>query len=334
VRGPRDQIGLARVSSDGGAMDVLVTGISGFVGQHLARALVTGGHRVTGLVRPGGSETIPGDVVVIEADVTDPDAVRSAFAVAQPDAVIHLAGASSVGASFAEPRATWEVNLGGTLAVLEGSRALAISPRTLVITSGEIYGRVAPSALPVTEATPLSPLSPYGASKAAADLAAEQYHLGYGLPVIRVRPFNHIGPGQDARFVVPNIARQIAQAERAGRDHADIQVGSLTTRRDFTDVRDVVRAYTALLATGAPGAPYLVCSGRSIAIGELIDRIVRLTPVDVRLVTSSALERIGEQPDLYGDAHRLRAETGWRPEIDLDQTLADTLDWWRARVAD
>ncbi len=316
------------------AMDVLVTGISGFVGHHLAQALAADGHRVAGLVRPDAAESIPDGVTVREADITDADAVRSVFAAAQPDAVIHLAGAASVGASFADPVATWAVNLGGTLSVLEAARALAEPPRLLVITSGEIYGQVARSALPVTEATLLSPISPYGASKAAADLAAGQYHLGYGLPVLRVRAFNHIGPGQDARFVLPNVARQIAQAEHEQLDHVDIQIGNLTTRRDFTDVRDVVRAYSALLGAGTPGAPYLVCSGRSLAIQDLIERLVQMTRVDVRLVRSSTLVRGGEQPDLYGDAHRLTAETGWQPEIGLDQTLVDTLDWWRARVAE
>jgi GDP-4-dehydro-6-deoxy-D-mannose reductase len=312
--------------------DVLVTGASGFVGQHLVKLLVASGYRVTGLVRPGTSNPLPQGIEVRWADITDPDAVSAALQAARPDAVVHLAGASSVGSSFSAPRATWEANLGGTLSVLEGVRLLQAAPRMLVISSGEIYGRVDLADLPVTEASPLCPLSPYGASKAAADLAAGQYHLGYGLPIIRVRPFNHIGPGQDARFVLPSVARQIAQAEQDGLHRIDITVGNLATRRDFTDVRDVVRAYASLLAVGTPGAPYLVCSGRSLAVRELVERMVRMTDVQVRLRTNDALVRSGEQVDLYGDARRITEETGWTPTIDLDQTLADTLDWWRARL--
>ncbi len=310
-----------------------MTGITGFVGHHLAAALLADGHQVTGIVRPSAPGPVPGGIVVREADISDMDAVAQVVHADRPEAIIHLAGAASVGASFGDPRGTWDVNLGGAIAVLEAVRTAAAAPRTLMITSGEIYGLVPPDALPVDETTPLCPVSPYGASKAAADLAAAQYHRGYGLPVVRVRPLNHIGPGQDARFVLPSVARQIARAEHEGRDRMEITVGNLSTRRDFTDVRDVVRAYARLLVSGQPDAPYLVCTGRSIAIAELIDRLVAAARLDVRIVVDPLLVRAGEQPDLYGDSRRLRTETGWNPVIDIEQTIADTLDWWRVRVA-
>jgi len=329
------ELGLARrfVISKLPGVHVLVTGVTGFVGHHLAAVLLADGHRVTGIIRPSAPGRVPDGIAVRDAEITDVDAVARVVHAERPDAIIHLAGASSVGASFRDPRGTWDVNLGGSLAVLEAVRTAADAPRTLIITSGEIYGLVPTDALPVDEATPLCPVSPYGASKAAADIAAAQYQRGYRLPIVRVRPLNHIGPGQDARFVLPNLARQIAQAEHEGRDRMEIKIGNLATRRDFTDVRDVVRAYARLLVAGHPGAPYLVCSGRSLAIAELVECMAAAARLDVRIVVDPGLVRAGEQSDLYGDARRLRAETGWNPAIDIEQTVADTLDWWRVRVA-
>jgi GDP-4-dehydro-6-deoxy-D-mannose reductase len=309
-------------------MRVLVTGATGFVGHHLCALLRAGGHEVVGLVRPGGREPVPEGVATVTADITDAEDVHTAVCDVHPDWVAHLAGASSVGASFGAPVATWDVNLGGTLAVLEAARALRPTPRVLVVTSGEIYGRVPLAALPVDEDTPLRPLSPYGASKAAADLAALQYHLGYGVPAVRVRAFNHVGPGQDPRFVIPNVARQLAQAELAGHREVTIRVGNVETRRDFTDVRDMVAAYVLLLERGDPGAPYLACSGRSVPVRELVERLAELSPLAVTVESDPGLVRSGEQPDLYGRADRLRA-LGWEPATPLDVTLADALDFWR-----
>lgn len=315
------------------AVRVLVTGVSGFVGHHLARRLRDDGHEVHGLVRPGSPETPPEGVTLHDADVRDRAAVAGMVRDVGAEGIVHLAGASSVGQSFGDPLGTWDVNLGGTLAVLEAVRGQVTPARCLVVTSGEIHGRVPVADLPVREDTPLHPLSPYGASKAAADLAAAQYRSAYGLPVVRVRAFNHVGPGQDPRFVIPNVARQLAIAERSGRGSVEVHVGNVETRRDFTDVRDMVRAYALLLERGDPDAAYLACSGRSVAVRELVETLAGLCRIDARIVSDPALVRSGEQPDLYGSPRRLEAELGWTPEIPLRTTLSDTLDWWRDRAA-
>lgn len=313
-------------------MRVLITGVTGFAGRHLAATLRAGGHEAHGIVRPGRESAAPELDATHAAVLTDPDAVAEALRASRPDRVVHLAGASSVGRSFGEPVPTWTANLGGTLGVLEALRQAAPRTPALVVTSGEIYGRVAPAELPVGPETPLRPLSPYGASKAAADLAAAQYRDGYGLPVVRVRAFNHIGPGQDARFVLPNVARQIAQAEHEGRESIEVRVGNIDTRRDFTDVRDIVRAYVLLAERGDPEATYLACSGHSLPVRRLVEGLTPLARIAVSIASDPELRRAGEQPDLYGSPERLHADTGWRPEIPMETTLRDTLEWWRHRV--
>lgn len=315
-------------------MRVLITGITGFAGGHLAARCTALGHDVHGLVRPGREGAVPAGAAAHAADLFDPGSVAAAIERVAPDRVVHLAGHSSVGRSFAEPRATWDANLGGTLSLLEALRLGAPALRTVVVTSGEIYGRVPSAALPVDADTPLRPLSPYGASKGAADLACAQYRAGYGLPVVRVRAFNHIGPGQDGRFVLPNVSRQIARAEREGADGVEVRVGNVDTRRDFTDVRDMVRAYLLLADAGDPDVAYLACSGRSTAVRELVDALAAQSRVAVRVRSDAGLRREGEQPDLYGSPRRLREDVGWTPEIPLTTTLTDTLDWWRDRVAE
>jgi GDP-4-dehydro-6-deoxy-D-mannose reductase len=299
---------------------LLITGATGFAGRHLTSCAAALGHEAHGLDR--------------EVDVRDGPALAGALHEVAPDAVVHLAGVSSVGGSFADPLGTWDVNLGGTLALLEALRAGAPEARALIVSSGEIYGRVAPDDLPVGPETPLRPLSPYGASKAAADLAAAQYRASYGLPALRVRAFNHIGPGQDARFVLPSVARQIAQAEHEGRERVEVRVGNLDSRRDFTDVRDMVRAYLLVLERGDPDAVYLACSGASRPVRELVEGLAPMARIRVTFASTEGLRRPDEQPDLYGSPARLRDDTGWTPEIPIETTLADTLDWWRDRVVD
>ena len=312
-------------------MRVLATGLTGFVGNHLAPRLVAAGHDVVTVTRTDVAETPPARTRGEAVDVWDRVGLQRLIRDHRPEAVIHLAGASSVGQSYAEPELTWKVNLWGTLALFEALRLESTLVPCLAVTSAEIHGNVSASALPVGPDTPIDPLSPYGASKAAADLLATQYRVAYGLPVIRVRAFNHIGPGQDARFVVPSVARQIAQAEAAGRDEVVLTLGNIDTKRDFTDVRDIVRAYELLLEHGDASRAYVACSGRSLAIRELVDGLASLAKIRVRVTSDASLRRAGEAPDLYGDATRLHEDTGWTPTIPLATTLADVMQWWRER---
>jgi GDP-4-dehydro-6-deoxy-D-mannose reductase len=273
-----------------------------------------------------------GDDVVVtgeEVDVTDADAVRKSLADVAPEAVYHLAGWAHVGSSWEEPAATFQVNAGGTVHVLDAARRLASPPRVLVVSSAEVYGTVRPDQLPLTEDTPVSPVSPYAASKVAAEVAARQAVLGYGLPVVVARPFNHIGPGQSPTFVVSALARRIVEAERSGA--TVLEMGNPTPRRDLTDVRDVVRAYRMLIERGEPGQTYNVCTGEDVVIGDLARRLIELSGVDLELKTGTVELRPIDVPVLRGDGARLTAATGWRPEIPLDRTLADVLDYWRSQ---
>ncbi len=299
-------------------MKALVTGARGFVGRHLVALLEDHGDEVVGVDRVDGP------------DLLDGEGWRELVAGVDPDAVYHLGGWSDVGASWDHPRAAFDVNAVGTLNVVQACRDHRA--RVLVVSSADVYGKVTLTELPLTEDAPLRPITPYAASKAAADFLALQAWLGYGVEVLRVRAFNHLGPGQTNRFVAPALAERIARNELDGTE--EVPVGNLTPRRDFTDVRDVVRAYRLLVEHGEPGEAYNVCRGEDLAISELAERLVSQASRPMRLEADPALQRLVETPVLRGDATRLHKVTGWTPEIPLDQTLADILDEWRGRVAD
>ena len=296
-------------------MRVFVTGGSGFVGTWLRRHLVEQG------------DVVADDMV----DITLAGPLRLALQAARPDAVYHLAGQANVGESWKDPAATFAVNANGTLNLLEAARSLPTVPRVLVVCSAEVYGSVRPHDLPLTEDAPLRPTSPYAVSKVAAEFLAMQAHLGFGTPTIRVRAFNHIGPGQNDGFVVSALAKRIAEAERDHLRH--IVVGNLSTRRDFTDVRDVVRAYRLIIERGEDGAVYNVCSGVDQSIEEMAHRLLRLSSADLELVVDPDEQRKVDVPILMGDAQALRVATGWLPQYDLDTTLREVLEFWRAKVA-
>lgn len=292
-------------------MRAFVTGGHGFVGTWLLRHLSEAGDEV---VAPHATEM----------DVLDGAGVAKAVEAAQPDVVYHLAGFAHVGQSWERPDEVFSVNAVGTLHVLEAARQCAAPPRVVVVSSAEVYGKVAPSDLPLTEASPIRPVSPYAASKAAAEVLAVQSFLGRGVAAVVARPFNHAGPGQSPDFVVAAFARRIVAARAEGA--SSLVVGNLSSRRDITDVRDVVRAYRLLALRGEPGEAYNICSGADVAIEDLVRRMCELAGVPgLALDVDPALLRPADVPVLRGDPSKLAAASGWRPEVSLDQTLADTL---------
>ncbi|HSJ95284.1 MAG TPA: GDP-mannose 4,6-dehydratase [Gaiellaceae bacterium] len=290
---------------------VLVTGAGGFVGRHLLAEL--GGRAVAG-----------------RADVTDGDALAAELREVAPAAVCHLAAATSVAESWRRGAETWRVNVLGTVALLDAVCAEAPEARTLVVSTGEVYGPTPDG--PAGEDTPVAPLSPYAASKAAAELAATRAARAEKLDVVVARPFQHAGPGQDERFAIGSWTARIARLERAG--GGELEVGDLTVRRDLTDVRDVTRAYRLLLDPATPAGTYNVCSGRTVELATVLDTLVRLAREPVEVRDNPALRRPVDVPVLAGDPARLEAATGWRAEIPLEQTLADALDEARRRAAE
>ena len=299
-------------------MRALVTGAGGFVGVHLVRHLEEQGDDVLQLER-----TVDG------IDVVDADALTGAVVAAKPEVVYHLAGAADVGGSWTASRETFLANALGTLNLLEASRE-AGADRVLAVTSADVYGRVSQDELPIGEHQPLRPVSPYAASKVAADALAQQAWLGHRLPVVRVRAFNHLGPGQSDRFLAPSLAARIARNERDGGD--EVPIGNLTPRRDVTDVRDVVRAYRLLMTSGEPGAVYNVCRGSAVSVRQIAEDLLGMARRPMRLVPDPALQRPVDIPVLVGDNGALRAATGWEPTIPLERTLTDVLEDWRARL--
>jgi len=289
---------------------IAVTGAKGFVGGHL-------------LARLGGR------AVPLEVDVTDADALAEAVAAAPPESVIHLAAASSVAASWADAGEPWRVNALGTVHILDAVRSHAPGARVLVVSTGDVYGQA--DQIPTLESAPFRPMSPYAASKAAAELAAEQFARA-GLDVVVARAFQHEGPGRDERFAIGSWAAQIARAEEAGR--GTVLVGDLTPKRDITDVRDVTGAYEALLDASVPAGTYNVASGRAVAMRELLDILVSLARCPIDVEEDPSRFRTSEVTELSGDPSKLRAATGWAPTIPLEQTLAETLDAARAAVAE
>jgi GDP-4-dehydro-6-deoxy-D-mannose reductase len=286
-------------------MRALVTGGSGFVGSWLRPHLEEMGDDV---VSPGEG-----------LDVTDRVSVERALTEACPHAVYHLAGLAHVGDSWEQPDAFFETNALGTLHVLDAARHCRPVPRLLLVSSAEVYGAVQPDELPVSEDAPMRPVSPYAASKAAAEMVGLQAHLGWGLPVIRVRPFNHLGPGQSPTFAVPALAGRILEALRKGT--GVLRTGNLSARRDFTDVRDVVRAYRLLVEHGEPGAVYNVCSGKDVSIESVVDALMAIAGSGLRVEVDPDLTRPVDVPVLRGDPSRLETATGWAPAVPLEQSL-------------
>ena len=315
----------------------LVTGIAGFAGSYLAEHLVSRGDvEVFGVVRPGTDcrnlERVRGQVRLLEGDLLEAGFVRSAVREVRPSLVFHLAGQASILASWRNARDTFENNIIGQLLLLEALAEHRRDARVLVVGSRDEYGIVLPGELPIVEDQSFRPNSPYAVSKIAQDMLGYQYFLTHGLPVIRVRPFNHIGPRQNDEFVASTFAKQIAEAELGLREPV-IRVGNLEPRRDFTDVRDMVRAYWLALTQGVPGEAYNIGSGRAVSIAEMLDILVDGSRVRLQIVQEQARLRRADVAEIVCDATKFRRETGWEPVIPLETTLHDVLDYWRGSLA-
>jgi GDP-4-dehydro-6-deoxy-D-mannose reductase len=313
-------------------MRVLITGASGFAGSWLCRQCAEDGDEVVGVSRRG---LVPdGCGRGVSVDLRDADAVRAAVSDAAPELVYHLASLTSVGRSWQAPARTLGDNDAITVGVLEALRHVAGGGVPVVwVSSCEVYGK--PERLPATEAQPMRPANPYAVSKASGEMLAEVYAQAYGLEFVRARPFSHSGPGQLPTFLLSSLASQAAEGRRAGVSRLEIVTGNPETRRDFTDVRDVVRAYRllahALLSgkSGVAGEVFNVSTGRSVSAGEQVSLLGELVaPVEVQHTVDPGRVRASEVMDLRGDPARLRALTGWEPRIQLRQTMSDTIEWW------
>jgi GDP-4-dehydro-6-deoxy-D-mannose reductase len=309
-----------------------LTGVTGFAGSHLVDSLLDDGHIVYGLVHPAsGHRPLPDreNFIPITGDLTDLAGLKSAFSKAEPSVVYHLGGIASPAQSWKNPAQTLAINAGGTANVLEAAMITG-KPKVIVVTSALLYGSLSETDLPVDEETIPSPSHPYAVSKWTAGILTTLYWRRYSLPVIEARPFNHIGPHQARGFVVPDFASQLAKIS-AGELEPIVRVGNLQAERDFTDVRDIVRAYRMLADSGSPGQPYLVCSGASVSIQHILDTLINISGIEVEVVKDPDRYLPLETPVIYGNSAKISREIGWQPRISLEQSLTDAYSEWRAR---
>lgn len=317
-------------------MKVLITGITGFVGSHLAEALIASGRfEVYGTVRWRSKRDnvahLADSVKLVECELRDPNSVARMIDEVRPDWVFHLAAHSFVPSSWNAPADTLQNNIIGQVNLLEAIRRSGIECRIQIAGSSEEYGLVYEDELPISEDNPLRPLSPYAVSKVAQDMMGYQYFKSYGLDIVRTRAFNHTGPRRGEVFVTSNFAKQIAEIE-AGRRKPMLEVGNLAARRDFTDVRDVVKAYILVLEMGEPGEVYQVCSGKAYSIYQVVEMLLALSSKEINVIQAPARMRPSDVPVLLGTYEKLARATGWHPEIPFEKTLEDLLSYWRERV--
>jgi GDP-4-dehydro-6-deoxy-D-mannose reductase len=318
-------------ADDNRHLRALITGASGFAGRHLAGHLIASTNwEITGL-QTHAAAPLEG-VRMLSCDLLDADLTQRVVAHHRPEIIFHLAAQAYVPKAVANPAGTLNTNIIAQVNLLEACRAVGIDPIIVVVSSADIYGDVPPEQSPIRETQSFRPRNPYAVSKAAQDLLGLQYALSYGMRIVRVRPFNHIGPGQNERFVVSSLARQIAEIE-ARRSDPVLLVGNLEAQRDFLDVRDVVRAYALVARADFAGDVFNVASGVARPIQAVLDHLLCLTNVDVDVHEDPARLRPSDIPVLVGDATKLRQATGWQPEIAFERSLADTLDGWRRRIA-
>jgi GDP-4-dehydro-6-deoxy-D-mannose reductase len=316
-------------------MRVLITGIAGFAGSHLAELLLKRKDKVFGTCLANESteniQEIKSNLNILVCDITHLDQFSQVVEGINPDHIYHLAAFSSVGESFSHPLETFDVNIRGTFYLLEILRKLKKTIRVLVVGSSDVYGKVSPQQIPIAEDVPLLPISPYGMSKAVCDLLAYRYFESYGVDVIRARAFNHTGPRQRKGFVIPDFASQIAQIE-AGTSNSPMKVGDLSAQRDLTDVRDVVRAYLSLMFKGKAGESYNICSQRAYTMEDMLNTLLKLSKKEIEVERDARRCRPAEIPILMGDNSKIKKTTGWELKIPLEKTLEDTLNYWREKA--
>ena len=312
-------------------MRVFVTGATGFVGLHLLRFLLNRGHVLFGTyIAEKPSQIAPG-VKLYRCDIRDGARLRTIFRRVRPQRVYHLAALSSVKESFTDFQAVYDTNFWGTFHLLEAVRQNAPEARLLVVGSSQCYGAIKPSRLPVDESHPFSPQNPYALSKASADLLAGYYHRRFRLHVIRARPFNHTGPGQAPNFVCSDFARQIAAIE-LGLQPPVLRTGDIDVRRDFSDVRDVVRAYELLLEKAKSGEAYNVASGHVTPVRQIVRILASFCPRPIRITVQRQRLRPHEEQTLYGSIRKLQRTTGWEHEYNLKKTLRDLYLYWKVSL--
>lgn len=312
-------------------MRVLVTGATGFVGRYLCELLVEKRNDVWGTFLQPEAADQGSPLHLFPCDLRKFDDIQSLVQQVRPQQVYHLAALSSVRNSFHDTQSVYEANFLGALNLLEVVRACQPPPRVLLVSSAHVYGKVKRANLPITEQCPLAPDSPYGVSKAAADLLGGQFFHTYNLEVIRARPFNHTGPGQSTHFICSDFARQFAAIE-LGQAEPVIRVGNLRVARDFSDVRDVVRAYELLVRKGKPGELYNVGSGRAVPLSQIVEILQSFVNRSVRVEVEAGRVRSGESNVMYGSNRKLKRVTGWKPRYSLQETLRDLYMHWKAEL--
>jgi GDP-4-dehydro-6-deoxy-D-mannose reductase len=316
-------------------MKALITGISGFAGSHLTEFLIDKGYELFGTFYDKSTfSNLNGfidKIRLFECDIRNYNDLKQIIKKVQPDEIYHLAAISFIPTALKNPKITFDTNLYGTLNLYKAIIELKLNPKILFVGSGDEYGLVNEKDIPINENCPLKPLNPYSISKVSADFLSYFYFRNYSLKIIRVRPFNHIGPQQSPEFVCSDFAKQIAEIEK-GLKEPIIKVGNLEAKRDFTDVRDMVRAYWLAIQKGKFGEVYNICSGKAISIKELLDKLLAMSKKDIEVREDPKKMRLSDVSLLLGDFTKFREKTDWTPEISLEATLEDILDYWSGRI--
>ena len=308
-------------------MKSLIIGGAGFVGEYLAKHLLALGQEVS-VTKIPSQETVPAGVSVYDLDILDQEQILKVLQKTQPDTVFHLAAQSSVAVSWNQPQMTADINIKGSINILEALRRYEKHPRVLLVGSGEEYGQILPRETPVREDNTLRPGNLYAVTKACQNMVGRIYAQAYGMDLIMVRPFNHIGPNQSPVFVAADFCRQAAQIE-TGKKEPVIRVGNLSAKRDFTDVRDVVRAYAMLVDRGLAGETYNIGSGHAVAIRDILKVILEQSAAKIRVEVDEKKLRPVDVPMMEADIRKLQEATGWEPQIRLEQTVGEMLEYWR-----